>query len=496
LLTEGLLIAMLSALAGLALAWLLLRLAVFLLVVLLPPTIALRVRLMPLDFDIRVFAFTCGIACVVTIMFALLPALQATRLTLTDALRGQPGGSVRSSTLRNILVTAQVTVSLVLLIVAGTLVRNGTAIQASNLGLDTHDVISVRQNRNDRALVEHAHRELTANPLVEQVVVTSRNPLFGEPPGFLLKGPNGVLRSTYSFVSPEYFAFLRIPLVHGRSFSADEARQEAGVAVVSASGANALWPGEDPIGKTIRLNIEPRVTRLAEIETMHELRKLDDESKPAIVVTVVGIAGDAVNGFVYTGSKESHFYLPTTANGSRADALMVRGRIGTTVESIKSVLLRANADPTIFDVLALDEMVTLQMFPLRAASLIGSLLSVIALALSISGLYGVLTYIFGQRTQEIGIRMALGAGAAAVRRLVFIQSARFAFAGTVFGLLIGYSVMKLLSTVIRLENVSVIDPWAFLISVVLIAAAVAVASYGPARRAVRIDPSSMLRADA
>jgi hypothetical protein len=427
-------------------------------------------------------------------MFALLPALQATRLTLTDALRGMSGG-LRSSTLRNTLVTAQVTVSLVLLIVAGTLVRNGTAIQATDLGLDPHGVISVRQHRGDRTLVERAYRELAADPLVDEVVVTSRNPLFGEPPGFLLRGPNGVVRGTYSFVSPEYFAFLRIPLVHGRGFSADEARQEAAVAIVSASGANALWPGEDPIGKTIRLNIQPRGARLAIAETVHELRKVGDE-KHATVVTIVGVGGDAVNGFVYTGFDEGHFYLPTSVSGSRADALMVRGRAtGLTAESIKSVLTRAEADQAIFDVLALDEMVTLQMFPLRAASVIGSLLSIVALALSISGLYGVLTYTLGQRTQEIGIRMALGASAAAIKRLVFIQSARFAFAGTALGLLVGFSVMKLLSTVITLENVSVIDPGAFVVSLVLIAVAMALASYGPARRAARIDPSSMLRAD-
>jgi len=495
LLTEGLLIAMLSALAGLALAALLLRLGMFLFVVLLPPTIALRVRFVPLDFDYRVFAFACGVACVATVMFALLPALQATRLTLTDALRGQPSGALRSSTLRSILVTGQVTVSLVLLIVAVTLVRNGTAIQSTNLGFDTHDVISVRQFRDDPALVERAYRELVSDPLIDRVVVTSRNPLFGEPPGFPLQRPHGIVRGTYSFVSPEYFAFLRIPIVHGRGFSADEARQESAVAVVSASGASALWPGDDPIGKTIRLNIEPRGRRLTVAETMHELRKVGDESKYAIVVTVVGVASDAVNGFIYTGA-ESHFYLPTSANGSRADALMVRGRTaGSSVESIKSMLLRAHADPTVFDVLSLDEMLTLQTFPLRAASLIGTFLSVIALALSISGLYGVLVYTFSQRTQEIGIRMALGASAGAVRRLVFTQSARLASAGTALGLLVGFSVMKFLSTVITLENVSVIDPGAFAVSFVLIAAAVALASYGPARRAGRIDPSSMLRAD-
>ena len=133
---------------------------------------------------------------------------------------------------------------------------------------------------------------------------------------------------------------------------------------------------------------------------------------------------------------------------------------------------------------------------MRAASYVGTLLSAIALAFSIAGLYGVLTYTFGQRKQEIGIRMALGASASAVERMVFAQSARLASAGTVIGLLAGFVIMKLLSRFVRLANVSVVDPIAFAVSVAIIAAAVALASFGPARRAARVDPASMLRADA
>jgi putative ABC transport system permease protein len=212
-------------------------------------------------------------------------------------------------------------------------------------------------------------------------------------------------------------------------------------------------------------------------------------------VTVIGVAKDVVNGFVYEGTDPAHLYLPTSATGSRAGALMVRSA-GVPVDTLKAILQRAHPDALAFDVLALDEMVALQMFPLRAASWIGSLLSTIALALSISGLYGVLTDTLGQRTQEIGIRMALGASAAAIMRLVFVQSARLAGFGIAIGLFLGFTVMKMLSNVIRLDNVSAVDAGAFAISVALIAGAVAFAAYGPARRAARVDPSSMLRSDA
>jgi hypothetical protein len=316
--------------------------------------------------------------------------------------------------------------------------------------------------------------------------VTSRVPLFGEMPKTVSQQPSGLVLASYTFVSPEYFAMLGVPILHGRAFSADEARQEALVAVVSSAGAKALWPGEEPIGKTLRIFIEPPGDRVVVADMIKVLRKVGDDSE-TVVVTIIGVAKDVVSGFVYEGTDPAQLYFPTSVTGTRAAALMVRGR---------TVLRRAHPDPLAFDVLAVDEMVALQMFPLRAASWIGSLLSAVALALSISGLYGVLTYTFGQRTHEIGIRIALGASAAAVRRLVAVESMRLASLGTAIGLLLGFSVMKMLSTVIRLDNVSVIDPGAFAIAVASIAGAVALASYGPARRAVRVDPSSMLRADA
>ncbi len=149
LLTEGVLIASLAGFAGLALAGGLLRLGRFLFVAMLPATIAARVRFVSFDFDARVFVFAFAVAAAAMIVFALLPALQATRLSLTDALRGQATGAIRSSTMRNLLVTSQVAVSLLLLIVAATLVRNATAIRATDLGFQTEHVISVRPGRND-----------------------------------------------------------------------------------------------------------------------------------------------------------------------------------------------------------------------------------------------------------------------------------------------------------------------------------------------------------
>jgi hypothetical protein len=288
---------------------------------------------------------------------------------------------------------------------------------------------------------------------------------------------------------------LRIPVIHGRGFTQAEAMQEAPVAIVSAAGARALWPGEDPLGKTLRVPVPPLGNKRV-AETVRELRKLDDFGADALAVTVIGVVSDVISGFVYLGTDPAHVYLPTSATGSRAAALMTRGRAGElSAGTVRGILERRTADAQPYDVLALDEMVALQLFPLRAASWLGSLLSTIALVLSVSGLYGVLTYTFSQRTQEIGVRMALGASGGAIVRLVAEYSIRLASLGTILGGLVGFSVMKLLGTVVRLENLSVLDAGAFAASGLLIAAAVALASFGPARRAARVDPASMLRSD-
>ena len=495
LVTEGLLLALLAGAAGLALAAMLRRLGTVLIVAMLPPTIAARARFVPLDFDLRVVLFTCLLAGAVTVLFALLPALQATRVVLTDALRGQLTGAIRSGTMRSLLITGQVTVSLVLLIVATTILKNGATIRGVNLGMHTAGVISVRENRGNGTLFRNSYEALAGHAGLGSVAVASRSPLFGEAPRVPLQQPDGMHFPSYAFVSPNYFDLLGISIVRGHGFSEQEAATEAPVLIVSAELARRLWATDDPLGKTLRVYIEPPGRRVP-ADTIREMRSVRALNDAAVPMTVVGVALDTVNGFVYQGVGNGHLYLPTNVNGSHASALLVRGRTPSPpLDAVRTALQRVSPDPVAFDVLPIDEMVELQLFPMRAASYVGTLLSAIALAFSISGLYGVLTYTFGQRKQEIGIRMALGASTSVVQRMVFVQSARLASTGTVLGLLVGFVTMKLLARFVRLANVSVVDPLAFAASVAVIAAAVALASYGPARRAARLDPSSMLRAD-
>jgi hypothetical protein len=215
-------------------------------------------------------------------------------------------------------------------------------------------------------------------------------------------------------------------------------------------------------------------------------------------ILIIGVAKDVVSGFVYDGKDPAHLYLPTSFSGTHAGALLVRGRAPVEFrrETLPALLERVHPDPFAFEALPLGEVLALQMFPLRVMSWIGSLLGAIAMALSVSGLYGVLTYMLSQRTKEIGIRMALGATSARVLRLVIRQCARLAGLGMAIGVALAFAVMKGLSSVVHMRNVSIVDAGAFAAAVLLVSAAAAVAAFVPARRATRIDPSQALRADA
>jgi hypothetical protein len=285
-------------------------------------------------------------------------------------------------------------------------------------------------------------------------------------------------------VAPEYFPILRVPIVEGRAFRTDEARSAAPVAIVSLSTSKAFWPGEDPIGRKIRIE-RPEGRPVDELVGYTEL-------------TVVGTAPDVVSGMMFDGPDAGHIYLPITSDDRHATAALVRGRTPRELgpEALQEIFRRIAKDPQVFEALPLNEMRDLQVYPLRAASWVGFLLGALALGLSVSGLYGVLIYMVNQRTREIGIRVALGATATAVVRLIVRQSARLATIGAAVGLVIAFASLKALSSAVPLQTLSFLDATAFAAGVTLIVGAAALAVYHPARRATRIDPSQALRSDA
>ena len=512
LLCEGLLIAVLAGATALGLAVLLLRAGLDIFFRTLPPSAAAIARVVPLDLDWRVFVFTVMMSAAATLLFALVPALHATRISLTGALRGELGGGVRTSGLRSFLVIGQVAVSLVLIVAASTLGRNALRLSGTDVGFETRGLISVTQRSRGGNLIPGAFEALARDPRIGGAAVTSRNPLLGELPKTMIN-PAGhsappprregqpeprdatSVMTSYMFVSPEYFETVGIPILRGRGFEAAEGRTEAKVGIVSMSAANALWPGADPLGRTIRVwtRDEPSPDVMARADLVSRAR-VDAESEN---IVIVGVAQDTVSEMVYHGGRVAHLYLPTAPSAAHAKALLVRGRSVQDVrpDAVRAVLQKLHPNPLAFEAITLDEALALQMYPLTMASWIGILLSAIALVLSVSGVYGVMAYAVSQRTREIGIRMALGATAAAVVRFVLSQTGRLVVIGASLGLVISFSALAFLRAVVQLQNLSLLDAGAFAVAVAIVAAATGVAAYFPSRRATRVDPSHALRAD-
>lgn len=485
LLTEGLLIALAAGAVGLVIAAAGLRAAAAALFSTVPPTLAGLLRLAPMPIDYRVFAFTLTASAVATLVFALLPALQSSRLSLTDSLRSDGGTVTRGSRLRNLLVVSQVAVAAVLVIVAATLARNGSALAAVDLGFEAEGVMSINVRGQQHDLIAPLSDALDADPRVADVAVTSGNPLFNQARYVTASAaektaPVGTLAT---FVSPSFFSLLQIPIARGRGFRDDEAREAARVTVISEGMAAALWPREDPIGKTIVLGTVPGASHDA----------LPDYPR----LTVVGTVPDIVSGLTLVGRDTSHIYLPSTSRSAYATAILVRGRGAADLRrsALAEILNRVEPDPQVFEAVPLSEMRDLQAYPLVAASWVGALLGVVALILSVTGLYGVLTYTLSQRRKEIGIRVALGATARGVVTLVLRESMQLTAIGAVIGMLLTFGVMRAIRWAIELRAIALTDADPYVTGVVLIVGAAALAAYQPARRAARVDPAEMLRID-
>ena len=312
LLTEGLLIALLGGIAAVALATFVMPVGIALFFRTLPPSLAALLRVVPMPIDYRVVGFAFAGVAGATVAFALAPALQASRPSLTDVLHGQRAGSRSASRMRSFLVVAQVAVSMLLVVTALVLARNFAAVGAIDLGYRTSGVYSVNVRGGHDELIKTAAQALSADTRVAGLAVTSGNPLFVT--HTVAAAPadtdRGVAPVRYSFVSPEYFTVLQIPVLQGRAFDVKEATTSARVAVISEVTARAFWPGANPIGQTIRI-APPTTSRM-------------DEIRDYTRVTVVGTVRDVVTGMMVDGPDRGHIYFPASALHPRASALLLR----------------------------------------------------------------------------------------------------------------------------------------------------------------------------
>jgi predicted permease len=469
LLSENLLLALLAGLTGLLVSNLGLRAAGRLLVSTMPQSYAGLIALEPLTTDRRVLLFLVLAAAAATVVSGLAPALQATRISLVGALRGEFSARVRSTRLRAALVVSQVGVCLLLLVLTGVLLRNSAALQKLDVGYDTHSVVSpLIFSRTADADAAKLARHLEAQPWVASVAATLHTPLNGRVRSVQLQpaGSRHTVAAGYNMVSPGYFDLLHIPILRGRGFTA----QDASAAIVSQATARLFWPGEEALGKTV------------DVPQFHTRS------------VVIGVVKDVASGMLFDGTDRTMVYFPVAIGSPEARTLIVRGKVdsGKTRELLEQSLSEVLPDRGSLAISAEDSLV-LQVYPFRAAMVISFLLGGVALLLTISGMYGVMSYAVGQRTREIGIRMALGASPGSVIGLVLGQSGRLAVVGLAFGLACSLALAKLLGMVFFMLRT--FDAAAYGAGVLVVALAALAAAWLPSRRAARINPMDTLRAE-
>jgi predicted permease len=435
--------------------------------------------LAPFEPDLRVVSFVMVAGFLAALFVGVSPAMQLTRASLVDAMRGQLGANARVSRVRNAFVMVQIATCVLFFVAAIALVVESRRMASSETGLDYERVLTVQAPADRRSALA---TELAARPDVEQVTAVWRPPLHS--PMSLLRvtpAPGGIQQSAgFMVVSPEYFAAMGVQLRRGRGFSLVEAEQHAAVVIVSDATARLFWPHQDPLGQ--KVDILPPASSAQRQPTVSQ-------------VTVIGVAEDVVNGTLLDGIARTSVYFPTTASSPDVKQLLVRtrGDAATAAGRIRAGLHAAHPTMT-FEVVPLRLHAAVQVWSFRAFSTASGIPAVIGLLLSFAGVYGVVAFVMTQRTREFGIRMALGASAGDIMRSVVGDTVRTAFIAAALG--VTATVATIRGAVAALLGVTpVVDPPIYAAGVAVVVLAAAAASLVPAMRAIHLNPSIALRAE-
>jgi putative ABC transport system permease protein len=470
LLTESVLLASMGGLAGLLLAFWGGRL--------LAPLMVGLPKLRPAQIDGSVLAFTFLVAVSTGLVFGLVPALEASRLSLGESLkegtRGGGHGGRHQRRLSALLVVSEVTLACVLLLGAGLLLKSFVRLRGIDLGFRPDRILSLRVElsktkypdaRSQTAYFEQLLQGIRRLPGVEEVGADAALPLGGYSVGMMsrdsddAKAPEMV---SAGIVNAEYFRAMGIPIKKGRGFTDQDREGQPKVALVNESFARSRFGIDEPLGKKV----------------------LD--------ATIVGVVGDVRQGgpaeaagpLVYFTYLQSGFQSMSLAVRTRGDPLEL-------VRAVRSQILSLDKDQPIHNLATLEQRLADSLSPQRVNMQLSSALGVLALCLVAVGIYGVLAFSVAQRTHEIGVRMALGAEAGDVVWLVVRHGLTLTLTGVVAGLVAAFWLTRCLSSL--LYGVTALDPFTFVAaSLVLILIALA-ACYIPARRAAKVDPMVALR---
>jgi predicted permease len=440
-----------------------------------------------LSLDHRVLGFTLLLSVLTGIIFGLLPALQASKPDLVPTLKGETSSAtqgLRRFSMRNLLVVSQVALSLMLLISAGLLIRSMQNAQTMNPGFRTDHLLMASVNldlhgyERDKGLnfYKQLLPHLRALPGVEHASFAGPLPLdqynYGSAlfiEGYVPKRENERLNILYSIVGADYFETMETPLVQGRAFTERDDTNAPRVAIINEALARRYWPNQNPLGKRLRL---------------------DNVQSPWL--EVIGVARDGK--YLTLGEAPTDYlFLPFQQNYDGRMTLLVHTASDPTsvAAGIRQEVKRLDDRLPVYGVRTAPQFLDRLLSGPKSIAGLVSVFGLIALLMAAVGLYGVMSYAVAQRTREIGIRIALGAGTGNVLRLVLRQGLGLVLIGVTLGLGGAFTLMWL--TRHLLYGVSATDPLSFLVLPLLLAGVALLACWIPARRAAQVDPLVALR---
>jgi len=493
LLTESVMLAFAGGLAGLALAYWSVRALVAGL-----PADALP-RQQGIGVDAGVFAFTLLLCLMTGIVFGLAPAIQASKTDLNESLKAggkNSAGDSRGRALRSSLVVAELALALMLLAGAGLMTRSFIRLQSINPGFDPQNLLTMTisvsgtghsPSERRAEFFRQALERVETLPGVRSASFINHLPLGGDRWGtfFTVEGrsapPPGQTPGTAFRVSyPNYLETMRIPLLAGRDFNERDTLDAPGVIIINESIAREFFPGEDPLGKQV---------------------KLGDWESQASWLTVVGVVGEVKQeewaeegrNEIYIPYLQARAYLIGPQPHQQYLTLVVRTDSDPTslAASIRREVWAIEPNAPISSVATMGEVISNEVWqPRLSMSLLGGF-AVVALMLAAIGIYGVMSYSVTRRTQEIGVRMALGADSSDILKLVVRQGMTLAIAGLGIGLAASLALSRLLAGL--LYQISPTDPATFAVVAMALALVAFISCYLPARRAAKVDPQVALR---
>jgi len=444
-----------------------------------PPTATVKI-------DATVLGFTLLISVITGLLFGLAPALRTARVDLIDSLkdgvRGASESTLRNRT-RSLLVVFESAIAVILLIGAGLLVRSLIALQHVDPGFDPDNVLTMRidlspNKYNTPEKTSNFFQQLEARvaglPGVETVGSVTELPLSGQPNDipFTVEGrppvaPGQEFDADFRRVNQNYFSALRIPLLRGRTFTAQEARQGDLVTIVSQQLVDAVFPNEEPLGKRL-------VTAIG---------------KQAF--EIIGVVGDLHHRSLAEGQPFPAMYFPTLQSGRTNLVIRTHGDPLSIVGAVRKEVQAIDPDQPLAAVKPMTEWIESSVAAPRYRTTLLALFAALAMILAATGIYGVMSYSVAQRTHEIGVRMALGARRFDVLQLVVRQGMLLTIAGVVLGLIGAFALTRVMSSL--LFGVTTKDPITFAVVAVLLVAVAFIACFVPARRATKVDPLVALR---